>query len=112
MLFPEREATLNQINERRINTTDIAKLAEVPTQRVSDFKNDRRVETKQAQKIVHAVHQIYTVLSELNPVKIDCRDPESVRRAFAQVSQVRIERATAEYVEQAEIGLVLALSTN
>ena len=111
MQFKDRRETLEKIEAFKIASGDIAKLGEVPIQRISDYKADRRVEGKQAAKIEDAVHQIYTVLSELNPVKIDCRDPESIRRAFSEVTKTRIEQATATYVEQAEIGLAQSMSS-
>jgi hypothetical protein len=115
LLFIERTEALNQIDQHRITSGDIARLAEVPIQRVSDFRADRRVEARQAAKITDAVAKIARVLDELHPVKVDVRDPQNVLRALAELNKVKTEQLAAEtanYVELAEIGLARTLSTN
>jgi hypothetical protein len=99
MQFKDRQPTLDQIDEVKMASGDIAKYAEVPIQRISDFKADRRVEPTKAAKIVDAVDKIYTVLSELHPVKIDTRDPENVRRALAELQKVKTAHLVAETAE-------------
>jgi phosphoribosylanthranilate isomerase len=114
MQFKDRQETLEKIEAFKIASGDIAKLAEVAIQRISDFKSDRRVEAKRAQKIVDAVQKIHTVLRELDPVKIDVRDPQNVLRALAELNKVKTEQLaaeTAEFVKAAEKGLSQVLST-
>lgn len=96
MLFSDRQQTLNQIELFKIASGDIARLAEVAIQRISDFKADRRVEPRQAAKIVDAVDKIYTVLSELHPVRIDTRDPKNVLRALDEIQRVKSANLAAE----------------
>jgi hypothetical protein len=108
MQFKERQNTLNQIEEFKIASGDIAKLAEVDIQRISDFKADRRVEPTKAAKIADAVDKIYTVLSELAPVRIDTRYPENILRSLAELQKVKtahLMSETAELARQASRGL-------
>jgi hypothetical protein len=108
MQFKDRQRTLDQIAEFKIASGDIAKLAEVDIQRISDFKADRRVEPSKAAKIADAVDKIYTVLSELRPVRVDTRDPENVRRALAELQKVKtahLVSETAEFARQASKGI-------
>ena len=111
MQFKDRQRTLDQIAEFKIASGDIAKLAEVDTQRISDFKADRRVEPTKAAKIADAVNKIYTVLSELHPVRVDTRDPVNILRALAELQKVKtahLVSETAELARQACIGLEAA----
>jgi hypothetical protein len=108
MQFKDRQRTLDQMDEVKMASGDIAKFAEVPIQRISDFKADRRVEPTKAAKIVDAVDKIYNVLRELHPVRVDVRDPENVRRALAELQKVKtahLVAQTAEFAAQASQGL-------
>jgi hypothetical protein len=108
MQFKNRQCTLDQIAEFKIASGDIAKLAEVDIQRISDFKADRRVEPSKAAKIADAADKIYTVLSELRPVRVDTRDPENILRALAELQKVKtahLVAETAQFAAQASEGL-------
>lgn len=84
-MIRERIPTIKIIDLYRIPLVAIANLAEVEPQRVSDYVAHRAVNRQRLAAIESAVKQIETVITALDPLKINISDPASVKLALQSI---------------------------
>lgn len=80
MLHDGRYPTVKLIEEWEIRNGDLAKIANVPQPRVSDYTSGKPVSGMVARRIEEAVRNIVHVYRTLSPIRI-VLDPESFPKA-------------------------------
>jgi hypothetical protein len=97
-----REGFIEAIERLRIGSLDIANVAGVDIQRVSEYKTRRSVSPAKCAAIQEAIAKIALVRDRMGPVRIDTRDALAVEAVVSMIleqDRQALEAATLEVSE-------------
>jgi hypothetical protein len=94
-MFEERQKTIETIRRLDIPQSELADIAEVIPQRISDYLRRRAVPSAQCAAIERAVAGVELVWSVTAPYKFSTSDPALFRQAITEV-ETAIAAATVE----------------